>query len=283
MFTLRSTALAAALLATASSSFAHISYGAARDFGTIVSGSNVTLATQTVTSNYGWADAADTNLVFNSTLATTPRLDESTFVSGTGTDDLVLGDSHKGRAFRLHLDSALTVTITGSARASSGLTPGFSVYQGLAAIAPFAAGVTSADHDFAVASQAWRTTFAQSTLGASYDHLATQGSWDANGNWCIGGDGDPAGVASALSCFAYVGSASTTVANGSATGSFALAAGDYTVFVGGNDLSAKSLADSTKTYALSLNVVAVPEPQTYALMLAGLGLIGAAKRRRQSA
>ncbi|HEX5355592.1 MAG TPA: hypothetical protein VFW93_05220, partial [Aquabacterium sp.] len=93
---------------------AHISY-TGRDFGTVIDGSNVSIATQKVTSNYGWADASDDSLVFNSTLATTPRLDEAAFVSGTGTDDLYLGDSHKGRAFKLHLDSTLNVTFTASA------------------------------------------------------------------------------------------------------------------------------------------------------------------------
>lgn len=34
---------------------------------------------------------------------------------------------------------------------------------------------------------------------------------------------------------------------------------------------------------LTINVAAVPEPETYALLLAGLGIIGAAARRRKSA
>ncbi|HEX5371937.1 MAG TPA: hypothetical protein VFW84_04325, partial [Aquabacterium sp.] len=104
----------AALLTLSLPAQAHISY-TGRDFGTVVDGSNVSIATQKVTSNYGWADASDDSLVFNSTLATTPRLDEAAFVSGTGTDDLYLGDSHKGRAFKLHLDSTLNVTFTASA------------------------------------------------------------------------------------------------------------------------------------------------------------------------
>ena len=55
-------------------------------------------------------------------------------------------------------------------------------------------------------------------------------------------------------------------------------AGDYQVNLFGN-------ATGTKVglYAVALNVTAVPEPETYALMLAGLGLVGFAARRRKSA
>lgn len=260
---------------------AHIGYGG-RDFGTLTDGSSVTIATQQVTSNYGWADASDESLVFNSTLATTPRLDESAFVSGTGTDDLYLGDSHKGRAFKLHLDSALSVSFTASALNNSGLTPAFSVYKGLAAASPFTAPQTSADHDFAPASQGWRTTFAQNTAGASYDYLATNGSWNAKGNWAAGGDGEPAGDANALSYFQFVGHGATTVANGTANATLTLGPGDYTVYLGGNNIAGKSLADSTATYTFTLGVTAaaVPEPQSWALMMLGLAGVSAVRRAR---
>lgn len=277
-------ASAAVLMAAFSNSFAHISYSG-RDFGTLVNGSNVTIATQTVTSNYGWADASDLSLVFNTLLATTPRTDEASFISGTGTDDLYLGDSHKGKAFRMHLDTAMSVTFTESARNASGLTPAFSVYQGLAALSPFASGQTSADHDYAVASQSWRTSFAQAAAGGTYNYLATNGSWNALGNWCVGGDGDPAGVASALSCFQYVGSGSTTVAGGTATATLTLGPGDYTIFVGGNSLADKSVADSTKTYALTLGVSAVsavPEPQAWLLLCGGLAPLSLRRRAASS-
>lgn len=282
LFRLNRLTAGALLLVGSASSFAHISYSG-RNFGTLTAGSSSTIANQTVTSNYGWADASDLNLVFNSTLATTLRTDEAAFVSGNGTDDLYLGDSHKGKAFRFHLDSAMTVTITEAARASSGLTPAFSVYQGLAALSPFTLPQTSADHDFAPASQAWRTSFAQGAAGAGYDYLATSGSWNALGNWSVAGDGEPAGVAAALSSFTYMGSAAGTLANGTVTGTFTLGAGDYTIFVGGNDLASKSVADSTKPYALTLGVsavTAVPEPQSWLLMAAGGALL--VLRRRQS-
>lgn len=260
---------------------AHIGYGG-RDFGTLVDGSNVSIVTQSVSSNYGWADASDEALVFNSSLAATPRTDEAAFVSGNGTDDLYLGDSHKGRAFKLHLDSALNVTITAASFNDSGLTPAFSVYQGLATTAPLTAPQTSADHDFAAASQAWRTTFAQSVAGSLADFLATNGSWNAKGDWAIGGDGDPAGVSSALDYFRFVGFAASSVANGQAKVTLTLSPGDYTVLVGGNSIAGKSLANSTAKYAFTLGVAvaAVPEPEGVALILAGLVCVGVLRPKR---
>lgn len=276
---LSATALAALSITLSLPAQAHIGYGG-RDFGTLTDGSSVSIATQKVTSNYGWADASDESLVFNNTLATTPRLDEAAFISGTGTDDLYLGDSHKGRAFKLHLDSALNVSFTASALNNSGLTPAFSVYKGLAAASPFTAPQTSADHDYAPASQAWRTTFAQNAAGASYDYLATNGSWNAKGNWAAGGDGEPAGDIGALSYFQFVGYGATTTANGTASTTLALGPGDYSIFLGGNNIAGKSLADSATTYTFTLGVTAaaVPEPQSWALMM--LGLVGAGIVRR---
>jgi len=277
--------LAAFALATLSLSLslpaqAHISYSG-RDFGTLAAGSSTSIVNQTVTSNYGWADAADDALAFNSALAATPRTDEAAFVSGTGTDDLYLGDSHKGRAFSLHLNSVLSVTFTAAALNNSGLTAAFSVYQGLAS--PAAGAQTSPDHDFATASQAWRSSFAQSVAGSGFDYLATNGSWNAKGNWSIGGDGDPAGDASARDTFQFLGFGATTVANGTATTTLTLGPGDYTVFLGGNDITAKSLANSTQKYAFSLGVsaAAVPEPAGQALSLAGLACMGALLQRRK--
>lgn len=260
---------------------AHIGYSG-RDFGTLVDGSHVSNAAQTVTSNYGWADASDLSLVFNSALATSPRTDEAAFVSGSGTDDLYLGDSHKGRAFKLHLDSTLSVTFTAASLNNSGLAAAFSVYQGLAAASPFTAPQTSADHDYAAASQAWRSAYAQSKAGAGLDHLATHGSWNALGNWSVGGDGDPAGVASALDHFLYEGAAFSTLANGTASTTLILGPGDYTVFVGGNDIAGKSLADSARKYAFTLgvSVAAVPEPDGVALTLAGLVGVVASRQHR---
>jgi hypothetical protein len=67
---------------------AHITYSG-RDFGSYSGLTNGTrsITNQTVTGNYGWADAADG----------------------------ILGDSHRGRAFRFHLDNGALVSLTVSA------------------------------------------------------------------------------------------------------------------------------------------------------------------------
>ena len=96
--------LAAAFLA-GNSVEAHLTYGG-RDFGSFsgLTNASMTISNQTVTGNYGWAGAADG----------------------------VLGDSHRGRAFRFHLDNAAFVNLTVSANpnattnALGGLTPAFS-------------------------------------------------------------------------------------------------------------------------------------------------------------
>ena len=161
---------------------AHISY-TNRDLGTYTGLINdaKTISNQAITGNFGWADAADG----------------------------ILGDSHKARAFRFHLDNSAWVTFSAAANPTAtgtsvgGLLPGFSIYQGLAATAPFTAPQTSADYDFNPASEAWRTSWAEANLGAGKTFADTDGSWNAKGDWKIGGDGDPAGVDSALSSFMY--------------------------------------------------------------------------------
>jgi len=54
--------------------------------------------------------------------------------------------------------------------------------------------------------------------------------------------------------------------------------GWYTVFIGGTNH-----ALSTVSYDLAVNVAAVPEPEAYAMMLAGMGLVGFMARRRRAA
>jgi len=235
--------LAACLLA-GNITQAHISY-TGRNFGAYsgLTNGTFTITNQTVTGNYGWADAADG----------------------------ILGDSHRGRAFRFHLDSAALVTLTVSANPDAttnslgGLTPAFSIYSGLAAIAPFPPSQTtnppSADHDFGDASVAWRTWWVQQNLNPSAtDPGPMDGSWNALGDWKIGGDGDLPGDFSQLSSFIYEASAVSTNRGGSVTGSFALPAGDYTVFVGGNDISNKTSDTALSPHGISATFSVTPTP-----------------------
>lgn len=219
---------------------AHITYGG-RDFGAYSGLTNGTfsITNQTVTGNYGWADAADG----------------------------VLGDSHRGRAFRFHLDGVALVSLTVSANPGTNLlvlTPAFSVYSGLAALSPYnppsqTTNAVSADHDFSAASVAWRTWWVQQNIDTNATTEApTDGSWNAIGNWKIGGDGDLPGDFSQLTSFIYKGSAAATVGATNVSGSFALPAGDYTVFIGGNDIANKTSSTALVAYGLATTLSVAP-------------------------
>lgn len=257
----------ALFLAALSSASAHIGY-TGRDFGSY-SGTDLTrtITNQSVSGEHGWADATDANL----------------------------GDTHKTRAFRFSLTTNAWVTLSfqGLAYTSGVLSltalalPAFSLYRGVAA---------ASTHDSSAISSAWRD--------ATYGANATEGSLNALGDWKIGSD---AGTTFAdLSSFTYIGNAadgssanygtpapSLTLANGSivpnaaingdgnadgvVTGSFFLAAGDYSVFVGGANYA--SLNTNT-SYGIQGTLTAVPEPSTYLLFGLGAMVMIAAYRRR---
>lgn len=240
--------LAIGMFTLTQSAWAHLSY-TGRDLGTfsgLVDASNS--ITTTASNNYAWADAASGNL----------------------------GDSHGARAFRFSLENGAWVNFTVNT-ASADLLPAFSIYSGLGAIrvgGAWPGTQTSADHDGSAASTAWRDSWAQANLGAGKTFADTDGVWNAIGDWKMGGDGDIAGVDSALSSFIYMGSATT--ATDSVTGKFLLAAGDYTIMIGGNN---SNVVAGPFSYTASLNVAAVPEPENMALMIAGLSLVGWQVRR----
>ena len=223
---------------------AHLTYGG-RDFGNFSGLTNgaSSITNQAATGNYGWADAADG----------------------------VLGDSHRGRAFRFHLDNTALVRLTVSANPAAttnslgALTPAFSIYSGLGAVAPFAPSQTalppSADHDGTPASLSWRTNWVQQNVDSNAtSEVPTDGCWNALGDWKIGGDGDLAGDFSKLSTLTYKGSAASSTSGGTVTGTFVLPAGDYTIFIGGNDLANKTSGTALSPHGISATFTVTPTP-----------------------
>ena len=219
---------------------AHIGYSG-RNFGTFgSSGGTVTFSNQAVSGNFGWADGLDADF----------------------------GNSHDLRAFRFTLTEATSVTFSVAANANAtaasigGLIPGFSIYEGLAHVSPF-----KADHDEAEGTQAYLDS-----LGGA----AKEGAFRALNDWAItNDDNDP------LSQFVFKGYAVDADLNGTVSGTFTLGPGNYSVFVGGANYIAQ-LEPTLPSYGLTatLAVAAVPEPETPALMLSGLALLGWAARRR---
>lgn len=245
-----------AFLATLSTASAHIGY-TGRDFGIFsVTGSEapVLINSNTTRSNYGWARGTDA----------TP------------------GDSHNLRAFKLTLlnTGLVTLEIQGLDIIRSGVSvralahPGFSIFKGLAA---------SGSHDASDASEVYNN--------AAYGVGNWEGSFRALSDWAVGVDGAPADFP--LSYFTYVGNAADGsslnygdasgvngdgIADGYVRGSLVLGPGDYSLFVGGGDISGTSA--SNFAFNTTLSVAVIPEPSTYALFGLGALLITFAYRRR---
>ena len=256
-----------AALTAAQTASAHIGYSG-RDFGTLVIGApTTTISNQFVSSSFGWADGTDADY----------------------------GDSHRGRFFRFTLTETTPVSITASRNdgvqtgAAGIFLPGISLYSGLGHLAP-----NKAAHDSA-------------QLSIDSRPAGTEGSFRALTDWSIGNDptyniaNDPAsGVLNAadLRSFTFVGYAvdgtaanfggtegivGDGIANGFVTGTFAnLAAGSYSIFVGGANYSAQDSEVATfPTYGISVSVQAVPEPSTYAAAMGGIVALAALVRRRR--
>ncbi len=239
---------------TALQAMAHIGYGG-RDFGSFTGASaqSQTITNQSFTGRHGWIDGTDADW----------------------------GDSHRLRAYRFHLDNDADVTISFKDQtfgtALGGINPGFSVYSGLAHLAPFAA-----DHDGADGSVAIR----DADSGGAF----TEGSFRALTDWRITNDNNDPATVFTYAGHAYDGSVdygSGVIAGGDGvtdnfvSQTFHLAAGDYTIFVGGTDYSDQVAPWSA--YGVEGMVSVVPEPEIYAMLLAGLGLVGFAAQRRRIA
>jgi hypothetical protein len=252
-----------------SSAFAHISYNN-RNFGTLIISADVSNTNQTVSSGFGWADATDVDW----------------------------GDSHRGRFFRFNLanplagDQGVRITVSRNllgTGANHTFLPAFSLFSGLAQLSPEALA-----HDSSTLSVASRTN-------------GTEGSFRSLTDWSIGNDptyntaGDPtSGVlyAARLASFTYIGhaadgtsanfgNASGIVGDGTADGFVTatftgLAAGDYSLFVGGAnyDLQTTEAGPTYPTYGVNVTVGLVPEPSTASLILGSATLLGLLRRRK---
>ena len=235
-----------AFLATAMTASAHVSYGG-RDFGTIVpNAAPIVISNQAVTSNYGWADGTDEDF----------------------------GDSHKLRAFRFSLAAPGYVTISFSGSTNGGtkdgsIHPAFSVYQGLAHLAPITNAPGSPDHDFAPISAAYLATL---------PGVAKEGAFRALATWRMGGDNQTGPTfdfeaADGLSTFVFkgyavdgdsslfgavAGVAGDGAADGTITKSFYLEAGDYSIFVGGANYAGQSPTPDATSYGLTGSISVTP-------------------------
>ncbi len=246
---------------------AHISYNN-RNFGLLSPGGPaVEINTQAAGGSFGWADGTDADW----------------------------GDSHRLRAFRLTLAAPADLRVT-IARNNAGtgaadtFLPAFSLFAGLShTTSPLA-------HDGSDSSVQWLVDTFGSGSGFGLGNSGKEGSFNALGDWTIGNDpvynipGDPtSGIATpaSLRSFTYIGHAADGgpanyggaagingdgVADGSVTYTFAnLAAGDYTLMVGGANYAGQDSESSPfPTFGFDASVQAIPEPS--AVLLFGLGL-----------
>ncbi len=237
------------LLAIHSAS-AHIGY-TNRNFGTFAGllPESVTISSQTIPSNFGWADGTDADF----------------------------GHSHQLRPFRFTLQSTMLITISVTST-GAGLLPAFSVYAGLGHSSP-------GDYDEAAVTDAYLATLGGTHEGA-FDALHDFKMGNDTGLTAAdlstflfrgyAADGTAANFGSAP------GIVGDGVADGIVTGTFTLGPGDYTIFMGGANYAGQSPVD-TALYPISATVSSqVPEPTATMIVGSGLLMIGSMRHRRRN-
>ncbi len=262
--------IVSALCASAS---AHISYSN-RNFGTLTTTAS-TISNQLVSSSYGWADATDGDW----------------------------GDTHRTRFFRFNVaadGTAVSISVQRNSNAAATGTQGtflsaFSLYSGLAQLPPNTLG-----HDGAALSVQWLTDTFGSAAGFGLGGSGKEGVLNALGNWAVGNSVSDTVVAPAdsLRYFSYIGHAADGGsgnyglaagingdgnADGFVTATFILAAGDYSLAVGGANYAAQLIESGPTypTYGVDVSVGVVPAPGALALLGIGLGSGAFGARRRR--
>lgn len=231
------------------------------DFGALDVGVGTTTIERNngVSGDKGWIDGTDGD--WGDTHATGQY---SFTLTGTGSADVTLALRGKSNAF-----------------GGAGMSPGFTLYQGLSHV--------GGDHDFSIGSELIRTADCAATQGCT----TTEGSFRAMNNFRITTDADPTGTNPSV--FTYVGHAydgSQTlpgvnsplydnqpylVSNGDGTLDRAvsmtfhdLTPGNYIVFAAGANYAA--VTSPARGMGLTLTVAPVPVPA--AAWLFGSGLLG---------
>ena len=289
------TLVACGILAIAGTkALAHISY-TGRNFGTLIIGTDVSNNTQTISSGYGWADATDADWgdshrfrYFRFTLANPLTADQSVRITA---ERNLLGTGPTGT-----------------------FLPAFSLFSGLAQRANNE-GVQQGSvyrtealaHDGAALSIQSLVNQFGSGNGSGLGGSGKEGSFRSLGNWSIGNDptyntaGDTSSgnlIAARLASFTYIGHAADGTsanfgnaagivgdgtADGFVTATFSgLAAGDYSLFVGGANYTLQATEGPTTfpTYGANVTVGLVPEPSTGSLLLGGAALLTLLRRRK---
>ena len=289
------TLVACGILAIAGTkALAHISY-TGRNFGTLIIGTDVSNNTQTISSGFGWADATDADWgdshrfrYFRFTLANPLTADQSVRITA---ERSLLGTGPTGT-----------------------FLPAFSLFSGLAQRANNE-GVQQGSvyrtealaHDGAALSSQSLVDQFGSGNGSGLGGSGKEGSFRSLGNWSIGNDdtyntaGDATSgvlIPARLASFTYIGHAADGTsanfgnaagivgdgtADGFVTATFSgLAAGDYSLFVGGANyaLQAREVPTTFPTYGANVTVGLVPEPSTGSLLLGGAALLTLLRRRK---
>lgn len=250
---------------------AHVGYSG-RDFGTLMynsdgSSKTVTIATQTISSGFGWADATDTDW----------------------------GDSHRGKFFRFTLSGSGDVQITAQRNllgtgTTGTLLPAFSLYSGLGQLSPEQGGHDSAD--FSIDNRQVGTE----------GSLRALGNWSIGNDPTYNTVGDPtSGIlyAPRLAYFTYIGNAAdgNSANYGTAAGIFGdgtadgyltatftgLAEGDYSLWVGGANYGLQTVETGPSTfptYGVTVTAALVPEPSVGPLLIGGATLLTLLRRSR---